>query len=145
MSKFIYSCPYCGEIVHKAFSICTCCHSEIIPIKSKYDYDYYKKKSFEECGNQSKWSDYIEEEVKQNPLFDKEKAILNTPEHNFGRYTNNTTNNTQSKNVPKCPTCGSTKISKISGMKRAAHGLTFGLFSKTARSQFECKKCGYKW
>lgn len=46
---------------------------------------------------------------------------------------------------PTCPTCGSTNIQKISGISRAAHGYMFGLFSKTAKSQFCCKNCGYKW
>lgn len=50
-----------------------------------------------------------------------------------------------SGNLPKCPTCQSTNITKISGAKRTAHGVAFGLFSNTARSQFECKNCGYKW
>ena len=48
-------------------------------------------------------------------------------------------------NLPTCPTCGSTNIQKISGLNRAAHGYMFGLFSKTAKSQFCCKNCGYKW
>ncbi|MCD8116887.1 MAG: hypothetical protein LUE21_07205 [Oscillospiraceae bacterium] len=47
--------------------------------------------------------------------------------------------------TPKCPTCGSTNISKISTATRAAHGFAFGLFSSTARSQFKCNACGYKW
>lgn len=49
------------------------------------------------------------------------------------------------KYVPKCPTCGSTNIQKISATKKAAGAIGFGLFSKTAKSQFECKNCGYKW
>lgn len=48
-------------------------------------------------------------------------------------------------NVPKCPTCGSTNIEKISSFDKAAGAVMFGLFSKTARSQFKCKNCGYKW
>ena len=47
--------------------------------------------------------------------------------------------------LPTCPTCGSTNVQKISGLSRAAHGYMFGLFSKTAKSQFCCKSCGYKW
>ena len=50
-----------------------------------------------------------------------------------------------SDNIPKCPTCNSINIEKISDIKRATHGLTFGLLSKTAQSQFQCKNCGYKW
>ena len=47
--------------------------------------------------------------------------------------------------LPQCPTCKSYSVKKISGIKRAAYGSMFGLFSKTAKSQFECKNCGYKW
>ena len=46
---------------------------------------------------------------------------------------------------PKCPTCGSTNISKISATSKAIGAIGFGLLSKTARSQFKCNKCGYKW
>lgn len=48
-------------------------------------------------------------------------------------------------NKPKCPTCQSTNIKKISALSRGAHAYAFGLFSKTARSQFECLNCGYKF
>lgn len=47
--------------------------------------------------------------------------------------------------VPHCPTCNSTNIKKISDLRRGAHAMAWGLFSNTARSQFECKNCGYKW
>lgn len=49
------------------------------------------------------------------------------------------------QNLPKCPTCSSTNIEKISSLDKAAGAVMFGLFSKTARSQFKCKNCGYKW
>lgn len=49
------------------------------------------------------------------------------------------------ENIPKCPTCQSQNVSKITSAKRITHGVTFGIFSKTAFSQYECKNCGYKW
>lgn len=53
---------------------------------------------------------------------------------------------TQSQqNIPKCPTCQSTNIKKVSMAKKAVHGFAFGLFSRTVFSQFECRNCGYKW
>ena len=56
-----------------------------------------------------------------------------------------TIHKTQPLHLPTCPTCGSTNVQKISGLSRAAHGYMFGLFSKTAKSQFKCGSCGYKW
>lgn len=49
------------------------------------------------------------------------------------------------KNIPKCPTCGSTNIEKISATKKLAGSMLFGLFSKDAKSTFHCKNCNYKW
>lgn len=50
-----------------------------------------------------------------------------------------------SKNIPKCPLCQSTNIKQISVAKRAVHGYAFGLFSNTARSQWECLNCRNKF
>lgn len=57
----------------------------------------------------------------------------------------NTINNTQSNNIPKCPTCGSTNIEKISAGKKLVGSTLFGIFSKDAKSTFHCKNCNYKW
>lgn len=48
-------------------------------------------------------------------------------------------------NAPHCPTCNSMNIKRISSTRKIAGALGFGLLSKTARSQFECLDCGYKW
>lgn len=53
--------------------------------------------------------------------------------------------NPQVVNVPRCPTCGSTNIEAIDAFVRGAALGLFGVASKTARSQFCCKNCGYKW
>ena len=47
--------------------------------------------------------------------------------------------------IPKCPVCQSPKIEKISTADRIVHGATFGLYSKTARSQWRCNNCGNLW
>lgn len=48
-------------------------------------------------------------------------------------------------NILRCPTCNSTKVKKISTTSKVIGASMFGLFSKTARSQFKCEQCGYKW
>lgn len=49
------------------------------------------------------------------------------------------------QNIPKCPTCGSTNIEKISVTKKAFGGVMLGLFSSDIRNTMHCKNCGYKW
>lgn len=71
---------------------------------------------------------YTEEQARIDQSIDKEKQELQ-----------------KLNNIPKCPICQSTNIQKISSINRAVHGLAFGLFSKTARSQWVCNNCGNKW
>lgn len=49
------------------------------------------------------------------------------------------------ENIPKCPTCGSPNIKKISLTSKAVGGVMFGLFSSNVRKTMHCKNCGYKW
>ena len=49
------------------------------------------------------------------------------------------------RNVPKCPTCGSTDIRKISATSKAVSAGLFGIFSPKIRKQFHCNSCRYEW
>lgn len=81
---------------------------------------------------------------KDRKLFEKamrakaQKAIDNLHEGKFD-YRENVVNS------PRCPLCKSTNIRKISIPKRVAGGYAFGLFSNTARSQWECLNCNNKF
>ena len=46
---------------------------------------------------------------------------------------------------PRCPTCGSTNIQKISLASKAVGGYMFGILSSNIRNTFKCNSCGYKW
>lgn len=50
-----------------------------------------------------------------------------------------------SSNIPKCPTCGSTNIEKISVGKKMKGSFLFGVLSSDVRNTMYCKNCGYKW
>lgn len=52
---------------------------------------------------------------------------------------------TQTDTRPKCPTCGSTNIEKISMTRKAFGGAMFGIFSSDVRNTMRCKNCGHKW
>lgn len=47
--------------------------------------------------------------------------------------------------VPRCPTCRSTSLTKLTAATRAIDSLFFGRLSVEARAQFRCNKCGYLW
>lgn len=51
----------------------------------------------------------------------------------------------QLSNTPKCPTCGSTNIKKISATKRWVGTGLFGIASSDMGKTMQCEKCGYKW
>lgn len=46
---------------------------------------------------------------------------------------------------PKCPTCNSENVEKISTTKKILGGAMFGLFSSNVRNTMRCRNCGYKW
>lgn len=48
-------------------------------------------------------------------------------------------------NIPKCPTCSSTNIKKVSGTSKAISVAMFGLLSQKVKKQFHCNNCGYEW
>lgn len=51
----------------------------------------------------------------------------------------------KNNNIPKCPTCQSTNIRKISGLESGASIAMFGLFSRKINKTFKCNSCGYTW
>lgn len=59
----------------------------------------------------------------------------------------NSNNAPQEINIPKCPMCGSTNISKISNMSRATSIIGFGILSKKIGKQWQCNnpKCKHLW
>lgn len=120
------------------------CLQIITPYKSKYDSDYYARKSIEKY-QESYYGENIlfDEEIKNNPLFDEEKYMFRTNKHK--ETLDNVFYKNKNTDIPKCPTCGSTDINKISTTSKVIGAATFGLLSKTAKSQFKCNNCGYKW
>lgn len=45
-------------------------------------------------------------------------------------------------NQPKCPTCGSTNLRKISNLSKAGSVALFGIFSQKVKKQWHCNNCG---
>ena len=50
-----------------------------------------------------------------------------------------------SPNIPKCPTCQSINIEKISTTAKATNTVLFGLLGTKRHKTFHCNNCGYEW
>lgn len=79
-----------------------------------------------------------------NPLYDPELAEKIDKEVNENVRSIHPTS-MQSPNVPKCPTCGSTNIKRISTANRAVSIGLFGLLSGKIGKNYEWRNCKAKW
>lgn len=59
--------------------------------------------------------------------------------HDYEPIENNT------PNIPRCPTCQSTDIKKISGLSKAGSVAMWGIFSRKVHKQWHCNNCGSEW
>ena len=48
-------------------------------------------------------------------------------------------------NIPTCPTCGSTNVSKITTASKAIGFAAVGVFSSNFGKTYKCDNCSYKW
>jgi len=144
----LYYCKKCGRIINKAPNsekICDCCQSPVYLASEKYqsgEFDAMIPKN-----QPLLW----EELVKPSPefdqyLFDHREEILSKKNAEFNRAMNIIDNaKTGKSNVPKCPTCGSTKVHPISAGKKTVGFLAVGVFSKNFGKSYECDNCKYRW
>lgn len=48
-------------------------------------------------------------------------------------------------NIPKCPTCQSASIRKVSVTSKVTNTALFGIFGTKRYKTFHCNNCGYEW
>lgn len=148
MSKMLY-CPVCGKIRTRNSKSCPKCNSTVEPAESLFDGTYYKEKAEKLYGLTTfAFKVLILEEASKSTLYDKHKSILDVEKEKS--YLANKDNivpfgQALSHEQPRCPTCNSVNVQRIPTLSKVIGASMFGLFSKTATSQFKCNSCGYKW
>ena len=143
---FLHYCPKCGNIIipPENDKKCNYCGEECLPTHiSTSDVLHH---DWEKLPNQI----ILEEYVKPNPLFDEELynkrvALEKRQEEATSNRLRMEKQQAQKANVPKCPTCGSTNVEKISTAQKAFGFALVGLFSSNLGKTMHCKNCGYKW
>lgn len=147
----LHYCKKCGRIAQESYTkkeqLCDCCRAIMYPVPKEYlleGFDIaFKDKEAEEL--------LIEELVKTSPefdqyLFDHRDEILAQKSAQFNaKMAHGKAIIEEQSRVPKCPTCQSTNISKISGGKRWLTTGLFGLASSDIGKTMKCNNCGYKW
>ena len=155
----LHCCNVCGSFWFLQYpKVCECydCEKRTNTIKGGLIYQspktksFYEQKSIDQFGTSNHWRElFYKEELYNLPTFDREKHqhMLTEQAARDKRKAERAANPIPAYTPPKpkCPTCGSTNIQKISDLRKAGGAIMFGLLSTTARSQFECKNCGYKW
>lgn len=137
-------CPKCGDITFIQKSIiCDFCNEPYIVTNYEWHPDDW-------CSGKNISKEIFEKYVKPNPLFDEELynkriALEKSQQEATLDMMRMEKQQTQRANVPKCPTCGSTNVERISTAQKAFGFALVGLFSSNLGKTMHCKDCGYKW
>lgn len=153
-SYFIKSVPFRYE-----YSTCPCCNqSNFLEI----NIDYYELAYIVNMSSDSKFVFYMLSLKENNPeeynikigqckyMYEMNQIESTIAQSRQSQIVYNTKPQqmippTEQSNVPKCPTCGSTNIKKISATKRYVSTGLFGLASSDLGHTQQCNDCGYKW
>ena len=120
--------------------IITLCYISIV-----FGYIYYQKKNSKLSDDfvpttkskEELMNDYaIQHNIKEKRQKEREEYIKKSQQYILNKTL---------ENVPRCPTCNSTKVEKISTTKRWVSTGLFGLASSNIGKTMHCKNCGYKW
>lgn len=137
----IRCCKKCGHIEmwqKELYPVCQYCNYELT------DTEYILQDVLERGGIKPEIRKAIfEKYIKNSPLYSEE--AVKDREEKEGRERINLPSSYKPKNTPKCPTCGSTNIEKISAGKKAIGFVAVGVFSSNFVKTMHCKNCGYKW
>ena len=93
-------------------------------------------------------TDIIEYQTKMSQFkmqAEKQQEIASEKSRREIESLNNHSKTEDQLNIPKCPTCGSTNVQKISAGSRWLSTGLFGLGSSKVGKTMECRNCGYKW
>lgn len=124
-------CPICRSLYPEDFTKCDRCNEELI------DNEIYKKL------NDNQRNKYMR---KYKSKYDSKPSSVTIHRVSMPIQPVLETNSlSQQQNIPKCPTCGSTNVHKISSSKKALGFITVGIFSSNFGKTMHCKNCGYKW
>lgn len=145
-NNIVYFCQQCGKVEFHSCKIkrikCSNCGSIFVSTKGKPCPQGISPEQYKHMVDNDEWEPYIIERYSRffpYAIKLKEKRDMREQENNH--------NAQNSQFVPKCPTCGSTNIRRISSAEKVGNIAMFGLLGNKRKYQFECMNpnCKYKW
>lgn len=136
---YCIDCKHIGRLTDMYFDKCEKCISDNCIIFhnkitiSLYEIDMLKQvsrdKKFLQAMVDLQENDIIEYQIKINQI----EQQINLQKRQF------------QSNLPHCPTCNSTNVSKIGAAERIGAVALFGVFSKKINKTYKCNNCGHTW
>lgn len=143
-------CKKCGKLVQKTSKElndpCKYCNNHLLQVPIEYTID-----NLGTCIDKNLKDQFINDYIKSSPEFDqylfehREEDMFNRRMSDRTKLAHGVSVLKEKSRTPKCPTCGSTNIRKMSGLERGASIVAFGVFSKNINKTFKCGNCGYTW
>ncbi len=143
-------CKKCGRIVQEEYNNleqkCDYCNNNLEYIPQQF---LIGKRGI--AINDELKDQFINDYIKSSSEFDqylfehREEDMFNKRMSDRAKLAHGASILEEKSRVPKCPTCGSTNIKKISGTKRWLSTGLFGLASSNIGKSMCCQNCGYKW
>lgn len=145
-------CPHCGFIdVYfnpSRFPVCECCDYEDPIVMSQEDYSEFIKELKAKDPSATTYEAHCEA-LREKYVYPSEH-FSKKAYNDMLKYAEEKKKRIQEEydrifHTPKCPTCGSTDLRKVSvGAKAVSVGL-FGIFSQKVKKTWHCNSCGYEW
>lgn len=142
-NEIVWICPKCQQtwtepkgVIPHGDGHCTTCPGMLVETKYTWG-EYFGEPGYTKVDREKFRQEYLYNNEQYDPKFAKE--LYNR------QYNGEPFKSKQTKNVPKCPTCGSTNISDIGTLERGVSVGLFGLFSGKIGKTKKCNHCGYKW
>lgn len=147
----LYYCKKCGRVVENSWDKkdfkCDCCKSIAYPVPKEFldkDLDCF-------FINDDIEKQFINEYIKSAPefdqyLFDHRDEILAKQSAEFNAKMEHGKAILKEKSrTPKCPSCGSSNVSKIGVVGRAVSFKLVGFASSKIGKTHKCNNCGTTW
>lgn len=147
----LHYCKKCGRLIQNSWNedtfYCDCCKTITYPVPI----DFLDGKTNVFFKDNDVKQQFIENYVKTSPefdqyLFDHREEILAKKSAEFNtKMAHGKAILEEKSRVPKCPSCGSTNISKIGVINRTVSFKLVGFASSKIGKTHKCNNCGTMW